>query len=550
MRFLALLSSLPICALAQSAATVSQQGLPSATPEQVGLSTSALRRVDAQLHAWVDSGKVAGIVGVVIRHGMMAYVTSAGSLDSAGAPIAGDAVFRMYSMTKPIASTAVMQLVEAGKVRLSDPVSKYIPAFANTKVFVGGSMAQPQLAALARPITIADLLTHTSGLTYGVFGNSAVDSLYVRANMLGSQYTLAQFADSIAMLPLLFQPGTRFNYGLSIDVLGRVVEVASGMTFDAYLDSAIFRPLGMTSTAFHPTRSMRARMTRVYAPTRAGKLMALGANADAMYADSSRMLSGGAGLLSTIPDYARFAQMLMSGGELDGHRILKRETVHLMMQNHLPLALTPIMAKEPEPPGRNGFGYGGAVRLDSASAQMPGSAGTFRWSGYASTFFWIDRQNDLIGMLFTQFIPEPAVWSIDGEFQKLVYGALRPGSGALTEQGQLAMQEFSFNAAQALGAGHEQLDKYTTSSSYRRRNYDPAHPLVGSFIGKDCKDKPLRLVFVAFKPASPDVPLAAAVFRVVGDSLQLEAEGPGMNKDVPGLVARFRNPKKSGECVE
>jgi CubicO group peptidase (beta-lactamase class C family) len=402
------------------------QGLPRAEPEEVGLVRAALPRIHTQLQAWVDSGKLAGVIAVVVRHGKVAYVTSAGSLDSARQrPISEDAVFRLYSMTKPIASVAIMQLVERGKIRLEDPVSKFIPAFASTKVYTRGGAAHPVVVSPQRPVTIAELLTHTSGLTYGVFGKTPVDSIYNRATILGERYTLAQFADSIAKLPLMFQPGSAFNYGLSIDVLGRVVEVASGMTFDAYLDSAIFRPLGMTTTAFHATPAMRGRMTWVFVRGPNGRLRPATPLLEEQFTEKGRMLSGGGGLLSTIPDYLRFAQMLMNGGAADGHRVLKRETVNLMMQNRLPARLTPIARGYPEPPGRNGFGYGGAVRLDSASADMPGSAGTFRWSGYASTFFWIDRKADLIVMLWSQYIPEPDIWDIDGKFQQIVYAAVR-----------------------------------------------------------------------------------------------------------------------------
>jgi CubicO group peptidase (beta-lactamase class C family) len=402
------------------------QGLPSAQPKDVRLVRGNLHRIDTQLQTWVDSGKLAGVIAVIVRHGKVAYVASAGSLDSARQhSIAQDAVFRIYSMTKPIATTAIMQLIERGKIKLDDPVSKYIPAFANTKVYSGGGAEHPVAINPDRPVTIADLLTHTSGLTYGVFGNTPVDSIYNRAGMLGTQWTLAQFADSIAKLPLMFSPGSAFNYGLSIDVLGRVVEVVTNMMFDAYLDSAIFRPLGMTSTAFHATPAMKGRVTAVFGRGWDGQLRAQIPWLSQGFTESGRMLSGGAGLLSTIPDYLRFAQMLLNGGELDGHRVLARQTVDLMMQNHLPARLTPIFPNYPEPPGHNGFGYGGAVRLDSASAQMPGSVGTFRWSGYASTFFWIDRKSDLIAMLWSQYIPVSDIWNIDGTFQRLVYAAIR-----------------------------------------------------------------------------------------------------------------------------
>ena len=414
-----------IALVAGQVARAGAQGLPRARPEEVGLSVPELRKIDAQLQRWVDSGTFAGVVAVVARHGKLAYVVSAGSLDSSGRAIALDDVFRMYSMTKPIASAAVMQLVEAGKVRLDDPVSKYIPAFASTKVYASGSAANPVLVAPKRAVTIKDLLTHTSGLTYGAFSNTPVDTIYNRARMLGDRWTLAQFADSIAHLPLMFQPGTKWNYGMSIDVLGRIVEVASGMTFDAYLDSALFRPLGMTTTAFHATPAMTGHITRVFVRGPDGKLQPLMPLLAEQFTDSGRMLSGGGGLLSTIPDYLRFAQMLLSGGELDGRRVLARKTVASMMQNHIPAGLIPIMPGLPEPPGKNGFGYGGAVRVDSGSAEMPGSVGTFRWGGFASTFFWIDPKADLIAMLWAQYIPSTEIWAVDGQYQRLVYAAVR-----------------------------------------------------------------------------------------------------------------------------
>jgi CubicO group peptidase (beta-lactamase class C family) len=315
--------------------------------------------------------------------------------------------------------------VERGKLRVEDPVSKYIPAFANVKVYSGGGASAPVLANPSRPVTIAELLTHTSGLTYGLFGETPVDSIYRRTNFMNPAWTIKEMADSIAKMPLMFQPGSAFNYGLSIDVLGRVIEVVSGMPFDRYLETQIFEPLGMRSTAFHATPDMTRRATWVFVRSRAnGALMAAPQRFGVEYTDKGKYLSGGAGLLSTIPDYFRFAQMLLNGGELDGHRVLKRETVALMMQNHIPQSAIPIFAGSPEPPGKNGFGYGGAVRVDSDPA-MPGSVGTFRWSGYATTFFWIDRKADLIAMLWTQYIPEPDVWAVDGQFQKLVYAALK-----------------------------------------------------------------------------------------------------------------------------
>lgn len=401
------------------------QGLPRSKPEEVGLSSASLQRIAPTLQAWVDSGKLAGAVAVVARHGKLAFVTSAGSLDPEhGRPIALDDVFRLYSMTKPIASTAIMQLYEHGKLRLDDPVSKYIPAFAQTKVYVAGGAEHPTLRDPERPITIADLLTHSAGLTYGLFGNTPVDTIYLRANLLQPTWTIEQLSDTIARLPLGFQPGSAWKYSFAIDVLGRVVEVASGMTFDRYLDSAVFRPLGMRNTAFHATPAMEGHITALYVRGKDGKLHAASPLLSTEYASEGRMLSGGGGLLSSVSDYLRFAQMLLNGGELEGHRILARETVRMMMQDHLPPALTPITVAAEWPPGKNGFGYGGAIRVDSAGT-VPGSPGTFRWSGYATTFFWIDPKTDLVAMLWSQYIPITDVWSLDAQFQRLVYRALR-----------------------------------------------------------------------------------------------------------------------------
>src|SRR5438270_4075856 len=226
------------------AAPAFAQGLPHARPADVGLIAAPLERIAGWLQATVDSGKLPGAVAVVARHGKVAYVASIGAMNPG-------AVFRIYSLTKPIASAAVMQLYERGKLRLDDPVSKYIPSFAGVKVYAGGAAATPVLHDPERPVTVADLLTHTSGLTYGFIGDTPADSIYRRAGLNNPNWTLAQLSDSLAHLPLAFSPGSRWHYSYSIDVLARVVEVASGMPFDRYLDSALFRPLGMSITAFH-----------------------------------------------------------------------------------------------------------------------------------------------------------------------------------------------------------------------------------------------------------------------------------------------------------
>jgi len=399
------------------------QALPRARPADVGLSAPALERIAPALRVFVDSGKLPGIVAFVARNGKVAYV---GSIGSAAMPAPrSDAVFRIFSMTKPITSAGALQLIEQGKLRLDDPVSKYIPSFANAKVFAGGSAAQPQLRELDRPITVGNLLTHTSGLTYGLFGATPVDSIYQHAGFFGPGWTTSKLADSLAHLPLMFSPGDKWNYSFSTDVLGRVIEVVSGMTLDRYLDSALFRPLRMTMTGFRATPAMRTHVIPIYSRGTDGKLQAQSPLLTPDYTTPGELLSGGGGLLSTPGDYLRFAQMLLNRGQLEGRRVLKPETVDLMLQNHLAASLLPLTIDPNWPPGRSGFGYGGAVRIDDDAA-VAGSQGMFRWAGYGTTFFWIDPKQDLIAMVWTQYMPLMENWALDTEFQRLVYAALPP----------------------------------------------------------------------------------------------------------------------------
>lgn len=412
--------------LTLSAATIatagSAQGLPTAKPEAVGLSSSALARIAPLMQSYVDSGKIAGAVAVVARHGRVVYVQSVGMADIAsGRAMSSTALFRIASMTKPITAVAVMRLIEDGKVRLDDPVSKFIPRFAAVRVYAGGGAAHPTLIAPKRAITIQDLLTHTAGLTYGFFGNSPVDSIYMASNdVMNSAQTLAQFADSIAGLPLMFSPGERWNYSMALDVLGRVVEVAAGVPFDRYLDERIFKPLRMTETGFHVPAAQRERVVSVYARGADGRL-AGDAKLDRLYTDG-QFLSGGGGLVSSVADYLRFAQMLAAGGTLDGARILKPETVALMRRNYLPgsMRLSRAIAGQPG----YGFGLGGAVLVDSAPGS--GAPGIYRWAGAYNTYFWIDPTNELVAMIWTQvwpFRPFP----LEAQFQRLVYDAFIQG---------------------------------------------------------------------------------------------------------------------------
>jgi CubicO group peptidase (beta-lactamase class C family) len=400
------------------------QGLPRARPEDVGLSSEALARIAPVLRVYTDSGRLPGIVVAVARHGKLVHLEALGSMDIARKePMRVDAVFRIFSMTKAVTGAAVAQLIERGKVRLDDPVSRFIPAFADVRVFAGGSAGNPVLRAPARPVTIQHLLTHSAGLTYGLFGNTPVDSIYRRAGLLAPAQTIAEFADGIARLPLIADPGTRWQYSMAMDVLGRVVEVASGKSFDRYLADELFAPLGMRETGFHATSAMDGRIARVYARGSAGTLMPDPNLIGGGYRPEDKVFAGGQGLLSTVPDYLRFTQMLLNGGELDGKRVLTRESVAMIMRNHLPPELSPIT---PPPLGnKRGFGqgFGGIVMLDSVAADLPTSPGEYQWCGYAGTFFWVDRAKDLVGMVWTQVYagcPHP----IESQFQKLVYGAI------------------------------------------------------------------------------------------------------------------------------
>lgn len=407
-----------------SASIAHAQGLPSAHPQDIGLAPEALARIAPTLQAtYVDSGKLAGFVMIIARHGKVGYAQAVGSMDIANkVPMRTDAVFRLYSLTKPVIAAAVMKLIDAGKVRLDDPVAKFIPGFATAQVFTSGTATSPVVRPPARPITIEHLLTHTSGLTYGYFGTSPVDSIYVRANLLNNARTLEQFADSIARLPLAFSPGDAWNYSMAIDVLGRVIEVVSGRTLDRYLDDELFEPLGMHATAFHATPAMDGRVPVLYSRGPTGALRPAATLLGAQYLPTGRFLSGGGGLLSSPGDYLRFAQMLLNGGEIEGRRVLSSHSVASMMRNHLAPELTPIVSLSVGHTGY-GFGLGGAVLVDSAAARLPGSPGIYRWWGLMGTFFWIDPKADLVAIIWTQFNTGRA-YPLEQDFQRLVYGAV------------------------------------------------------------------------------------------------------------------------------
>ncbi|GLC25132.1 serine hydrolase [Roseisolibacter agri] len=417
--------SIVLAAIASAAcadATLGAQSLPRATPGDVGLSAEALARIAPAMRAYTDSGKLGGMLVAVARHGRLAYLETFGTADvRTGAPLASDAVFRMYSMTKPVTAVAVLQLVERGTLGLDDPVARYIPAFAEAAVYAGGGAAHPTTTPAVRPITIRQLLMHTSGMAYGL-GVLAPDSIANARGLFVASRTVAGFADTVARIPLAFQPGARWRYGPGLEVLGRVVEIVDGRPFERYLDEEIFTPLGMRSTAMRLTPALRARLAGYYERGPDGRLRTTrGMVPQDLLEPAARFACGGCGLVSTAGDYLRFAQMLLNDGTLDGVRILRPESAAELRRDALPPALGPIPAGNFGP--GTGFGLGVAVQRDRASPENPSAPGTFGWSGAANTYFWVDPANGVIGMVLTQHHP-PFSYPLLRETKQLVYAAL------------------------------------------------------------------------------------------------------------------------------
>jgi CubicO group peptidase (beta-lactamase class C family) len=376
--------------------------LPEAAPEEVGLSSQRLELIDAAMKKAVDSGDLPGAVVFIARGGKLAYSRSFGWQDKAAQiPMQEDSIFRLYSMTKPVASVAAMILVEEGKIGLQEPVSRYIPEFKDMKVGIETTDASTGLPGLAlapaqRQISIQDLLRHTSGLTYGVLGQpTAIKRMYNDAEIFSQKWVLADFAKALAKIPLVAQPGTAWEYGHSTDVLGRVIEVASGQTLDAFLAERIFRPLGMVDTGFHVPPEKHGRIAQPIPDVHTGKTPAL-----LDLTKPQTFFAGGHGLVSTAADYLRFAQMLQNGGQLDGVRILGRKTVEYMAANHLNERIGKGSAYLPG--DGYGFGLGFATRLESGQSEWPGSPGEIFWGGYAGTYFWIDPAEELVPVYLSQ----------------------------------------------------------------------------------------------------------------------------------------------------
>jgi CubicO group peptidase (beta-lactamase class C family) len=368
--------------------------LPTATPEEVGLSSERLARLRAVMSAEVEQKRVPGAVALVARRGRVALFESFGQRDPAsGAPMANDAIFRIYSMTKPITSVAAMMLWEEGKFLLSDPIGKFLPELADLKVALGHGGIFDRVP-LERPITIQDLMRHTAGFTYEFRSPGPVQKMYAAAKIARRSQSNADQVATLAKLPLLHQPGTRWEYGRSTDVIGRLVEVLSGQPLREFFEQRILAPLGMVDTAFHVPEPHHSRLAEPFAKDPdTGLLVRL-----LEVRDAPTFESGGGGLVSTAGDYARFLQMLLNLGTFDGRRYLSRKTIELMTADHLgPVTGAPDLLL----PG-HGFGLGFAVRLHAGIAHVPGSIGQYFWGGLAGTTFWVDPAEQLFAILLIQ----------------------------------------------------------------------------------------------------------------------------------------------------
>jgi len=392
------------------------------TPEKAGLSSTRLSGINSIMQRYVDEEKLAGIITLVARRGEIVHVEKYGMMDIEGnKPMALDTIFRIYSMTKPITSAAVMMLYEEGRFHLGDPISRFIPGFKDVMVCAGETKSGLVLTDAEREISIWHLLTHTAGLSYGTDETSPVDALYRKRlwDVLeqNPDTTLEEMAQSLSTLPLVHQPGDAWHYSMATDVLGYLVQVISGMPFDAFLQQRIFQPLGMEDTDFYVPERKIGRFSATYGPGEDGGIKIVDAPASSTYAQPTKHPSGGGGLVSTVADYVRFAQMLLNKGTLDGERLLSRKTLELMTANHLPDGVHPF-----DDPTR-GFGLGFGVRTWLAPSQIVGSVGSYGWGGAASTDFWVDPQEELIGLLMLQFMPS-GHYPVSDDFRVQTYQAI------------------------------------------------------------------------------------------------------------------------------
>ena len=408
----------------------------STDPAELGFDRTRLGRIDSHFAQYVDDHRLPGYQVVLSRRGEVVHSSTYGNrIIEDSVPWEADTIVRMFSMTKPITSVAAMMLYEEGKFQLKDLVSKYIPSFGDAQVYRSGSFVNPVTEPVTEPMRVWHLLTHTSGLTYGFHNSHVTDALYRQAGFewgIPKGMDLAACCDAWAGLPLAFQPGTEWNYGVSTDVLGRIVEVISGQPLDEFFRERILDPLGMTDTEFWVQDDKRDRFAQLYYPKptddgSAGPRRQAAVMPAPPLDHKPTMLGGGGGLCGTAADYLRFCHMLLNGGELDGRRILGSRTVRYMTRNHLPGNVDledygrPLFA-ETEFTGV-GFGLGFSVAMDNAANKVIGSSGSFAWGGAASTAFWIDPVEEIVAIFLTQLLPS-STYPIRPQLQQLVYQAM------------------------------------------------------------------------------------------------------------------------------
>jgi CubicO group peptidase (beta-lactamase class C family) len=403
--------------------------------ESAGMSGERLKRIDSFIAAkYIDSGKLPCAQTLVWRRGELVHSSTLGKADvERGTPLREDAIFRIYSMTKPVTSVAFMMLVEEGLVALDDPVHRYIPEWRGMGVYEAGIDGAYQTAKTAQPIRCIDLLRHTAGLTYGFQNRTNVDAAYrkLKIGNFDTEGGLEAMMGQLAKLPLEFSPGEAWNYSVATDVVGYLVEKISGVPFERFLEERIFGPLKMKDTGFFVPEDKRDRFTSCYALTPSGRVVLQDDRESSIYLKEQPLKSGGGGLVGTAADYLRFSRMLLNGGELDGARIISPKTLQLMTMNHLPggkelVEVSRSLFSEAVFEGL-GFGLGFAMTVNQARTKTPGSLGEYFWGGMASTAFWVDPVEDLTCVFMTQLMPSNS-YPIRRELRTLVYSAVTESS--------------------------------------------------------------------------------------------------------------------------
>lgn len=417
------MKNFPKCLLSLLGALSTLAGLPAkelpvAKPEEVGMSSAKLAKVDEVMNKRVADGKLAGAVVAIARKGKVVRFKTYGKMDlERDKPMRPDTVFRIYSMSKAITTTAALILLEEGKYRLDDSVSKFLPEFKELTVWKDGKAIPGR-----RQMTVRDLMRHTSGLSYGFVGNGPVQLRYKKEKPIDRETsTLPKMTKTLSGIPLAFEPGTRWHYSVSIDVLGRLIEVWSGQTLEEFLSKRIFKPLDMKDTSFHVTSENADRFAANYGPDKSGGLRVIDDPLKSRYLKPARLASGGGGLVSTTRDYLRFLQTILNGGELHGTRILEKKTTRLMTRNKLPKKLMPIRIGQPPRKGV-GFGLGFSVRVSISEWDPGGKVGEFGWGGAASTHYWVSPKDQLVVVTMEQFMPY--TFATEWAVKKLIYDAI------------------------------------------------------------------------------------------------------------------------------